>query len=238
MKPVELYFMRHGQTIFNINSKVQGWSDSFLTLDGMAGVEAAGKGLHQSDVQFDHVFSSDSGRTLQTSRIVLEQLKKQQLEVTLEPRLREFNFGLFEGGAEDHLLDAVSKSINVEPEKFHDLDESFRIMTNFVAAENLRQVDAPYLGDIEDCEKYCQRLEAGVESIVEKLQGLGGGKALIISHGMTIATIIQHLSPQSVLPKTWIPNASLTKIIWSDGAYNAEIIGDTTHIELGKSLEV
>ena len=68
--PVTFYVVRHGQTLFNVMGKVQGWCDTPLTPEGVAGAEALGRGL--ADVEFARVFSSDSGRAVQTASALLE----------------------------------------------------------------------------------------------------------------------------------------------------------------------
>ena len=40
-----LYLMRHGQTLFNLQHKIQGWCDSPLTKLGIKQAKVAGNGL-------------------------------------------------------------------------------------------------------------------------------------------------------------------------------------------------
>ena len=48
---MEVYFVRHGQTIFNLMSKMQGWSDSPLTDLGIEKLKETGDYL--KNVHFD-----------------------------------------------------------------------------------------------------------------------------------------------------------------------------------------
>ena len=54
----ELYFVRHGQTLFNVQDKVQGWCDSPLTNEGVEVAKRLGEAL--KDVHFDALYSSIS----------------------------------------------------------------------------------------------------------------------------------------------------------------------------------
>src|SRR5699024_2049436 len=68
---VHFYMMRHGKTMLNMLDRVQGWSDAFLTPDGEETARAAGIGL--KDTAFTAAYSSDSGRAVQTARIILDE---------------------------------------------------------------------------------------------------------------------------------------------------------------------
>lgn len=45
MKTLTIDFVRHGQTLFNILNKLQGWADSPLTEAGIAMADATGQRL-------------------------------------------------------------------------------------------------------------------------------------------------------------------------------------------------
>lgn len=68
MKQLKLYFVRHGQTIFNKYNRMQGWSDSPLTEKGYADAHQAGVRL--SDTKFDAVYASDTTRAMNTARAI------------------------------------------------------------------------------------------------------------------------------------------------------------------------
>lgn len=57
---MKLYFVRHGQTLFNYLQRVQGWSDSPLTALGVEQGKAAANYL--SSISFDSIYSSDDIR--------------------------------------------------------------------------------------------------------------------------------------------------------------------------------
>ena len=51
-----LYLMRHGQTLFNLQHKIQGWCDSPLTELGIKQAKVAGKWFKDHDITFDHAY--------------------------------------------------------------------------------------------------------------------------------------------------------------------------------------
>ena len=74
MVKVRLYLVRHGKTMFNTIGRAQGWSDTPLTAEGERGIQELGIGLRESGLQFERAYSSDSGRTIQTMGIILDEL--------------------------------------------------------------------------------------------------------------------------------------------------------------------
>ena len=74
MSKTRLYVIRHGKTMFNTIGRAQGWSDTPLTAEGERGIRELGIGLRESGLPFIKAFSSDSGRTIQTMGIILEEL--------------------------------------------------------------------------------------------------------------------------------------------------------------------
>ena len=47
-----LYLMRHGQTLFNLQHKIQGWCDSPLTELGIKQAKVVGKWFKDHDITF------------------------------------------------------------------------------------------------------------------------------------------------------------------------------------------
>ena len=90
-----LYLMRHGQTLFNLRRKVQGWCDSPLTELGINQAKIAGQYFKDNNIIFDHAYSSTSERACDT----LEQVT--DMSYIRIRGLKEWNFGRFEGESED-----------------------------------------------------------------------------------------------------------------------------------------
>lgn len=88
----DLYLMRHGQTLFNVLKKIQGWCDSPLTEDGIKQALAA-KELLKS-ISFDHYYSSTSERSCDTIELITDQ------PYTRLKGIKERYFSVFEGESE------------------------------------------------------------------------------------------------------------------------------------------
>jgi broad specificity phosphatase PhoE len=87
--PLRLWLVRHGVTDWNLQGRWQGHTDVPLGERGRHDALAVRPRLeHQV---FDRVVSSDLTRATQTAQLA-------GFEPTLEPKLREVNFGRFEGG--------------------------------------------------------------------------------------------------------------------------------------------
>lgn len=96
-----LYLLRHGQTQYNLERRVQGHCDSPLTELGVAQAHAAGAWLAAQGVGFERIFSSPLGRALATAEVAREELLAAGLPAPrVEPvdGLIERSYGSFEGG--------------------------------------------------------------------------------------------------------------------------------------------
>lgn len=88
-----LYLMRHGQTMFNVEHKNQGWCDAPLTELGIRQAEVAGRWFHDNGIHFDHAYASTSERACDTLEIVTGgKMPYQRLK-----GLKEWFFGRLEG---------------------------------------------------------------------------------------------------------------------------------------------
>ena len=65
-----LYLMRHGETLFNVYRRIQGWCDSPLTERGIKQAQLAKEYL--KGIPFDHYYSSSSERACDTLEIVTD----------------------------------------------------------------------------------------------------------------------------------------------------------------------
>lgn len=63
-----LYLMRHGETVFNVRKKIQGWCDSPLTPKGIQQAQNASN--YFNDINLDHAYCSTSERASDTLEIV------------------------------------------------------------------------------------------------------------------------------------------------------------------------
>jgi broad specificity phosphatase PhoE len=96
----ELILVRHGETDWNAEGRLQGHTDRPLSDYGREQARRLADDL--ADEEFDAIYASDLARARETAEIVAERLG---LPVTLEPDLREKNWGTWEGLTPPERLD-------------------------------------------------------------------------------------------------------------------------------------
>ncbi|MBI2863195.1 MAG: histidine phosphatase family protein [Chloroflexi bacterium] len=89
---MKLILVRHGETVLNAEGRTQGTSDSELSETGVLQAKLLGYSL--SGEKVDAVYASDLKRAVATAK---EIARSHDLEVQIDPDLREMNQGVFEG---------------------------------------------------------------------------------------------------------------------------------------------
>ena len=92
MKPTQLLIVRHGETVWNIQDRIQGHQDSDLTETGIAQAHALAERFREDS--FSALYSSDLGRAYRTAEIIAA---KTGHTIRPDPRLRERHLGIFQG---------------------------------------------------------------------------------------------------------------------------------------------
>lgn len=87
---MKIYITRHSLTQWNEEKRLQGWKDSPLTRQGKIDAEKLGEYI--KDYHIDHIYSSPIQRAYQTATLAFPNRK-----VIKDDRLKEMNFGDFEG---------------------------------------------------------------------------------------------------------------------------------------------
>ena len=222
MAKTRLYLIRHGKTMFNTIGRAQGWSDTPLTAEGERGIRELGIGLRKAGIDFKLARSSDSGRTIQTMGIILEELGLTgKIPYRFDKRIREWCFGSFDGGYDGELFMGVMPRVfNVE--HVHQLSYA-------ELAEGLVEVDTA--GWAENWEKLSSRIWEGFSAIAEELESSGGGNALVVSHGMTIGTFVYLINRSR---PHGLDNGSVTIVDYEDGKFSVACVGNMSYREVGK----
>lgn len=219
---VNLFITRHGKTELNEANKVQGWSDSALTKEGIEVATYLGEGI--KDIEFKKAYSSDFGRAIETLDIILSKNNNNDIDIEHKKNLREWNFGSLELVDNDHMKEAVGKKLKIGKEEvfLYDLEA----VSNTLA-------DLDEKKESEDWIKLEIRFKEALDEIVKEMISYGGGNALIVSHGLTIASIIKILDKNHLLEKP-LENASITQIKFTDGEYKIISSNNVDYIEKGR----
>lgn len=87
-----IYLVRHGQTKWNQENRMQGWQNSDLAEQGIEDARKLGKKL--KNITFDYIYSSPLGRAVETAELLRG---AKETEIKILPELREMYFGIWEG---------------------------------------------------------------------------------------------------------------------------------------------
>ena len=109
---MKLYIIRHGETDWNKQRRLQGQSDTELNEYGIELAEITGKAL--KDVSFDHIFSSPLKRAYRTAEIIRGE---RTVPIVTDDRLKEIGFGINEG-VNSELITADFHYFFDAPEKY------------------------------------------------------------------------------------------------------------------------
>lgn len=158
----ELVVVRHGETVWNVEGRMQGHLDSALTETGLRQALALGQALAAE--RFDALYASDLERALRTAQIIAEQTG---LAVVTDARLRERCLGIMQG------------MTFVEFEKAHPEE-----WTRF------RARDPDYA--LPEGESMRRRGERTIACAEELARRHAGGRVLIVTHGSVLSGFMRH----------------------------------------------
>ncbi len=220
-KGCTFYFVRHGQTYFNLYRRMQGWSNIQLTEEGSEDVRRSGRGL--AEVQFDAVYTSDLNRTIETAGLILEENKfGEELEIQAMPEFREVFFGSFEGMD----VDEVWENIN-EVMEYPSVAELWAEATVPEQMNATKEAD-PY-HHAENYLEFWSRIEKGLLTLIDKHRDTGD-KVLVVAHGNTIRYMLNGLVPELDNPQPLL-NASVSKVSYYEGRYHLECYNEIEHFK-------
>ena len=220
-REVSLFIVRHGQTVFNTEHRMQGWSDSPLTELGMEQIATVGRAL--APVPLDLAFSSDLRRCVTTTRGILDQ-RTDGLEATFHEELREWNFGGHEEMLSAQVWGKLLAKHNIEVEReldaMRDLASELGWSGMFDGIANLDET-----GKSEFAAEIVLRADRALAHVLmalAELPGDGPVGGLVVSHGGFISTLLRQLVPRTA-PDEIFPNCSVSTVTLRDGVW--QLIG-------------
>lgn len=179
--PTTILFIRHGETSWNHEHRLQGWTDIQLNEQGI--IQAQGLSDHlanQKNYQITAIYSSDLMRAYETARITAEKL---HLGVTTSKNFREMCWGEAEGVYMEEFVKTHGKS-----------------HAHFVGRDH---------SEIPGAENFNQVLSR-VNSELETLVKVHAGQTIaIFSHGRTIKLLSEYATNGLEIPP--VPNCGILK---------------------------
>lgn len=204
-----IFFIRHGKTQWNLDSKYQGaHGDSPLLPQSYHEIELLAKSL--MTVQIAHIFASPLPRAKTTAEKLIEALGK-SIPLTIDQRLIEFNLGKMEG-----------MKFAAVAEKWPDVLDNFR--------HHPDRYDPSVVGS-ESFESVIRRVGAAVRDYVQKFPDQN---VVVVSHGAALNAAINGLlgMPMAHLKdRGGLSNTSTTILRTTDGQhYELEKWNDTSYL--------
>ena len=204
MSNTRICFVRHGETNWNAERRMQGHIDIPLNANGISQAERLANALIRVKHSFDVIYSSDLERALHTANAVARALS---LDVQITPRLRERNVGKLQG-----LLLAEAPVLLPE------------IWQRHIA----RELDHD-LGGGESIRTFHQRMQDILELFLNEHRGQS---VLAVSHGGSLDMIYRIVTQQALDAErvAVVPNTSLNWITHDGFTWSVECWADTSHL--------
>lgn len=199
---IELIAVRHGETDFNAERRMQGHLDVPLSETGRVQAQAAAARL--ADEPIDKIYSSDLQRALETARIIHE---GREIELVTDLRLREFHMGTFQGMT---LLEAREKHGDAW-ERFFIHDADFALPGG--QSRNQKQVE----------------IASFMEEVV---RSQAGGRMLVVTHGGILIAMLRHVLgiPASHYFRVSIENTGIQRFRYKNETWQLVSWGEVDHL--------
>jgi 2,3-bisphosphoglycerate-dependent phosphoglycerate mutase len=202
MEVTRLIAVRHGETAWNAELRLQGHLDIALNDIGLWQARQAGRALAQEPVSM--VYASDLARAWETAQAIA---RPHGVAVAAEPGLRERAFGHFEGRT------------HAEIEARHP-EEAHRWRTRdpeFAPAGGESLVD------------FRRRVTDTAARLAARHVG---GLVVLVAHGGVLDVLYRSATGQGLqAPRTWaLGNAAINRLLWTPQGFTLVGWGDTAHL--------
>lgn len=205
MEPTRILAIRHGETAWNVDTRLQGHLDIPLNEVGLRQAQHLAQALLQRET-IDAIYASDLSRAQTTAQAIAQALG---LTVKMHPGLRERHFGAFQG--------RTYAEIETElPEHAWHWRKRTPDWTPPEGGESLITLR--------------ERIVATVDELAAQHPGQ---QVVMVAHGGVLDILYRaatHLELQA--PRTWqLTNTSVNRLLWTPQGLSLVGWGDTTHLD-------
>ncbi|MDP1713223.1 MAG: alpha-ribazole phosphatase [Anaerolineales bacterium] len=201
---MKLLLVRHGQTDWNVAQRFQGQGD--VPLNGIGRQQANALADRLSAQPIDLVYASDLQRALETANVIVRRSGCQP-NLHLDSRLREMNFGVWEGLTYKEIKQSDPAAL-----------AAWKADVSTTAAPNGETLN---------------QLSARVQSFLDDLRAQHADKTiLIVTHGGVLQTLL--CSALNLKPTMYwqfhLSPASLSEIAFYPAGAIINLMNDTSHL--------
>jgi probable phosphoglycerate mutase len=205
MQSTRIIAVRHGETDWNASARIQGQRDIPLNDKGHWQAERAAKSLLTAGEPLGAIYSSDLLRAHATAQAIATAYG---MEVLSDVRLRERNFGQYEG----HSFDQLERQWPQDAARWRARDASW----------------APPGG--ETLTALGERVRAVTDALAQRHLG---EQIVLVAHGGVLDMMYRIATRQGVdAQRNWaLGNASINRLLWTPGGLSLVGWSDTRHLD-------
>ena len=209
MDVTRLIVVRHGETAWNVDTRIQGQLDIPLNAKGEWQADRLGQALGGEPLAA--VYASDLARAWQTAQAIAQ---PHGIGVVADPALRERGFGTFEGLS----FAQIEADLPDQPRLWRTRDPEF----------------APAGG--ESLRVFLDRIRHAAATIAARHPG---ELVALIAHGGVMDVLYRLATHQELqAPRTWhLGNAAINRLLWTPEGFSLVGWGDTHHLQDGPQDE-
>ena len=202
MPETRLIVIRHGETEWNREKRMQGTTDTQLSDVGRSQAQALGRRL--ATRPFRALYSSDLSRARDTARAIAEHT---HAEVVADPRLQERRFGIFEGLVAAEIVARYPE----EHARFSSRDPDYEVPGG------------------ESARSFTRRCLGCLAEIADRHRG---GEVVVVTHGLVLDALYRaaHGLDHGALRPLPLINASVNLFGYAGGAWRMDLWGDVSHL--------
>jgi probable phosphoglycerate mutase len=195
--------IRHGETAWNVDTRIQGQLD--IGLNEVGRRQAAQAARHLADEDLAAIYSSDLLRAHDTARALAQ---RADVAVQSDTGLRERRFGVFEGRT------------------FAEIDAEW---PELALRWKRREPDFGAPGGETLIEFY----ERCVATATRLAAAHAGQTIALVTHGGVLDCLYRAATRLALnAPRTWtVGNTSINRLLWTDDGFTLVGWGDTQHLE-------
>jgi probable phosphoglycerate mutase len=203
LNATRLIVVRHGETAWNVDTRIQGQLDIDLNDTGRQQARQLAGAL--ADQSIDALYASDLARAWHTADAVA---RATGVAATPEPRLRERAFGHFEG----RTFAEIEAELPEEARRWRTRDPAF----------------APPAGG-ESLLTFRERVTGVAAALAARHVG---GLVVLVAHGGVMDVLYRAATGQDLqAPRTWhLGNAAINRLLWTPQGFSLVGWGDVAHL--------